>query len=220
VYQGGFHTGAEVIGIVSDVKFGTIDSAATPDAFISYGQARLSRMMIFAKTTLDPDAVAPAVRDAVRRFAPYTPVYDIRPMAARVATSTSQTRFSAILLGAFAVVALSLAVMGIYGVMSYAVAQRTREIGIRLALGAGSSSVQSLVVREGAILAAAGVAIGLVAAVMATRVLRSMLYEVTSTDPRTYAGMMLLLAAAALAASWVPARRAARVDPMIALRKG
>ena len=220
VYQGGFHTGAEVIGIVGDVRFGTIDSAAVPDAYISYSQARLSRMMLFVRTTGDPSAMAPAVRAVVRRVAPNAPVFDIKSMSARVSAASAQTRFSAILLGLFAAVALSLAVMGIYGVLSFAVAQRTGEIGIRMALGAERGRVLALVMRDGALLACIGLAIGLVTALALTRVLRTMLFEVTTTDPLTYVAMALVLALAVAAASWIPARRASRVDPVIALRKG
>jgi putative ABC transport system permease protein len=220
VYQGGFHTGAEVIGIVGDVKFGTIDSTAKPDAYISYTQARLGRMMIFARTSGDPTSLAPAVRAAVRRVVPQAPVFDIRSMSSRVATATAQTRFSATLLTLFAMVALSLAVMGIYGVLSFAVAQRTNEIGIRMALGAERWTVQGLVLRDAVALAVVGLAIGLAAALALTRVLRTMLYDVATTDPVTYVGMAIALLLAVLAASWIPAMRAARVDPVIALRKG
>jgi ABC-type antimicrobial peptide transport system permease subunit len=220
VYQGGFHTGAEIVGIVGDVRYGTVDSTARPDVYISYGQARISRMMVFVRTVGDPAALAPSVRDAVRHFAPRNPVYDILPMSARVASSTAQARFSAMLLAVFATVALSLAVMGIYGVLSFAVAQRTREIGIRMALGAGRRRVLALVVREGVLLAAGGLIIGFAMALAVSRVLRSMLFEVTTTDPMTYGIMVLVLAGAAFVASWVPARRAAGVDPVVALRNG
>jgi predicted permease len=220
VYQGGFHTGAEIIGVVGDVRYGTIDSTARPDAYISYGQARLSRMMVFVRTTGDPSALAPAVRAVVRRVAPHAPVFDVRSMSARIATASAQTRFSAVLLGLFATVAVSLAVMGIYGVLSFAVAQRTGEIGIRMALGAERGRVVALVLRDAAVLALVGLTVGLVAALALTRVLRSMLFEVTTTDPLTYVAMASVLAVAVLAASWIPARRAARVDPVIALRKG
>jgi len=220
VYQGGFHTGAEVIGIVGDVRYGTIDSTAVPDAYISYSQARLSRMMVFVRTAGDPSAIAPSVRAVVRRVAPNAPVFDIKSMSARIATASAQTRFSAILLGLFAVMALSLAVMGIYGVLSFAVAQRTGEIGIRMALGAERGRVLALVMRDGAVLACIGLAIGLVTAVALTRVLRTMLFEVTTTDPLTYVAMALVLGLAVAAASWIPARRAAKVDPVTALRKG
>jgi predicted permease len=220
VYQGGFHTGAEVIGIVGDVRYGTIDSTARPDVYISYGQARLPRMMVFVRAASDPSALVPSVREAIRRVAPRIPVHDIQPMSRRLASASAQARFSTVLLGAFAAIALSLAVMGIYGVLSFAVAERTREIGIRMALGADRGSVLSLIVREGALLAGVGAVIGVVAALGATRVLRSMLFEVTTNDPWTYGAMIAVLALAALAASWLPARRAAGVDPTIALRRG
>jgi putative ABC transport system permease protein len=220
VYQGGFHTGAEIIGIVGDVRYGTIDSTAAPDVYISYSQARLARMIVFVRTAGDPSAMAPSVRAAVRRVAPLAPVFDIKSMSARIASASAQARYSAILLGLFAVMALSLAVMGIYGVLSFAVAQRTGEIGIRMALGAERARVLALVMRDGAMLAAIGLAIGVLAALALTRVLRTMLFEVTTTDPLTYGAMAVVLALAVAAASWIPARRAARVDPVIALRKG
>jgi putative ABC transport system permease protein len=220
VYQGGFNTGAEVIGVVGDVRFGTIDSTARPDVYISYGQARISRMMLFVRTSGDPLAIAPSVRDAIHELAPRFPVYDVRSMEERVATASAQTRFSAILLGLFAAVALSLAVMGIYGVMSFAVAQRTGEIGIRMALGADRGRVLGLVVRDGVLLVGVGIAIGLAAALGTTRVMQAMLFGVSTTDVATYAAMVVLLAAAALLASWLPARRASRIDPVVALRRG
>ncbi len=218
VYQGGFNTGAEVVGIVGDVRYGTIDSTARPDVYIPYGQAPISRMMIFARTTQDAAVLAPSVVARLRQVVPAAPIYDIQPMAARVASASSQARFSAILLGLFAFVALTLAVTGIYGVMSFAVAQRTREIGIRIALGADRRRVLSLILREGGLLAVVGAGLGLAAALASTRVLRGMLFGVTTTDPWTYAAMIVVLAAAALMASWLPARRAARVDPMVAIR--
>jgi ABC-type antimicrobial peptide transport system permease subunit len=141
-------------------------------------------------------------------------------MSARIATATAQSRLIAVLLGLFAAVALSLAVMGIYGVLSFAVAQRTGEIGIRMALGAERRSVLAMVLRDGAALALVGLTIGLLAALAMTRVLRAMLFEVTTTDPVTYVAMAGVLAVAVLAASWIPARRAASVDPVVALRKG
>jgi putative ABC transport system permease protein len=174
--------------------------------------------MIFARTTQDPAALAPSAMARLRQVAPSAPIYDIQPMESRLALASSQARFSAILLGLFALVALTLAVTGIYGVMSFAVAQRTREIGIRIALGADRRRVLALILREGGLLALVGAGLGLAAALASTRVLRGMLFEVTTTDPGTYAAMIVVLAAAALTASWLPARRAARVDPMVAIR--
>jgi putative ABC transport system permease protein len=177
-------------------------------------------MMVFVRTAGDPTALVPSVRAVVRRVAPQAPVFDIKSMEARVATASAQTRFSAVLLGLFAVVALSLAIMGIYGVLSFAVSQRTGEIGIRMALGAERGRVLALVLRDAALLALVGLTIGVAAALALTRVLRTMLFEVTTTDPATYVGMAAVLALAVLAASWIPARRAAQVDPVIALRRG
>lgn len=148
------------------------------------------------------------------------PVYDMQPMTSRVAVASSQARFSAILLALFAAVALSLAAIGIYGVMSFAVAQRNREIGLRMALGASGASVLTLVMREAAIMAIAGLALGLLGALSFTRLLQGLLFDTSTTDLATYVLMVVVLAGTALAASWIPARRAARVDPMIALRQG
>ena len=220
VYQGGFHTGATIIGVVGDVRFGTIDSTARPDVYISYGQGRTSNMLIFARTTGAPTALTPGIRARLHDIAPLDPVYDVRTMAERVGTASAQARFSATLLAMFAAVALALAVMGIYAVLSFAVAQRTREIGIRMALGADRRSVLALIVRDGALLAAAGLAIGLGAAWALSRVLTTMLFDVAPADPATYAAIVVILAGAALLASWLPARRAASVDPVTALRRG
>jgi len=220
VFQGGFHTGATVVGIVGDVRFGTVDSTAMPDAYISYGQSRLGRMMIFVRTTGEPAALASNVRAALRQLAPRRPVFDVKPRRSRMTAATAQARFSSVLLALFAAVAMSLAVMGIYGVMSFAVAQRTREIGIRMALGADRARVQRLILSEGFQLVAAGVVIGLGSALALTRVLRSMLFEVGPADGVTYAAIVVILAGAGIVASWLPARNAARVDPLVALRRG
>ena len=146
------------------------------------------------------------------------PVYDVRTLAARVGDATAQARFSALLLAIFAVAALALATIGIYGVISFAVAQRTREIGIRVALGADRRAVLRLIVGQGAAVAVTGLVLGLVAALAATRVLRALLFDVTPTDPLTLITVVALLAIAALIACWIPARRAARLQPAAALR--
>ncbi|HEY4102040.1 MAG TPA: ABC transporter permease [Gemmatimonadales bacterium] len=218
IYQGGFDKGATVIGIVGDVRFGTIDSVARPDSYISTGQSHVERLVIFLRTSVDPASVSSAARRAIAEIAPGNPVYDIRTMAARVGNATAQARFSALLLAIFAAVALALAVMGIYGVMSFGVVQRTREIGIRMALGAERGSVVGMVMAEGARLAGVGGVIGVAAALALTRVLRSLLYDVAPSDPATYAGVVLVVAAAVVVASWIPARRAASVEPTEALR--
>jgi predicted permease len=220
IYQGGFDKGAEVVGIVGDVRYGTIDSIAQPDTYISYGQARIPRMMIFVRTAGEPLALAGAVREAARRVAPTAALYDLRTLEGRVAAAGANARFSATLLAFFAAVALSLALIGIYGVTSFVVAQRTPELGIRIALGAGQRRVLGEILGESARLAGTGLAIGVVAALAVTRVLQSLLFEVTPTDPLTYLVMGLVLVFAALAAGWFPARRATRINPTRALRGG
>ncbi|MBK8250423.1 MAG: ABC transporter permease [Gemmatimonadetes bacterium] len=218
VWQGGFHEGAEVIGIVGDVRFGTIDSTARPDTYISYGQARIPRMMVFARTVGDPRAVIGAVREALRRVAPMAPVYDVRTLEERVSRAGAQTRMSAVLLGAFALAALVLAVIGIYGVTSFAVTQRARELGIRMALGAGRSQVQQLVLFESARLAVIGLAVGTLGALALTRTLGALLYQVSTNDPLTFVVMGVVLLGTALLAGWLPARRASRIHPAGVLR--
>jgi putative ABC transport system permease protein len=217
VQQGGFDTGAEIVGVVGDIRK-IVDSAAGPATYLPYHQSPRSGMIVFLRTKNDPAAVGPDVRRALREIAPRYAVSGIQPMTERAAAATAQARFHAILFAAFAATALSLALIGIYGVMSLAVAARTREIGIRIALGADRHLVQRLVIREGLALVSAGAVIGVAGALWSTRVLQNLLYDLKPSDPMTYAAILALLAAAALIASWIPARRASRVDPVVALR--
>ena len=217
VGQGGFGDGAEVVGIVGDVRQ-YADSVPKPDVFLPYMQSPAGRMIIFVRTAGDAAGLGPDVRRAMHEVAPSFPMYDMQTMSARSAAATAQARFSAALLALFAATALSLAVIGIYGVMSLAVASRTREIGILIALGADQARVRRSVVGEGLGLVAVGVAIGLAGALACTRLLQTMLFDLAPSDPVTYVGIVGVLGAAATAASWLPARRAARVDPVVALR--
>jgi putative ABC transport system permease protein len=217
VGQGGFGDGAEVIGVVGDVRQ-VVDSAAKPEVYIPYLQSPRPGMMIFLRTQHDPTSVTADVRRALHEVAPRFPAYDIQPMTTRAAAATAQTRFNAILLGLFAATALSLAVIGIYGVMSLAVAARTRELGIRIALGADQGRVRRLIVGEGAALVGIGAAIGLGGALASTRVLQKLLFDLKPSDPVTYVAILVVLGAAAIVASWLPARRASLVDPVVALR--
>jgi putative ABC transport system permease protein len=220
VNQGGFGDTAFVIGIVGDVRFRTAESPPEPDVYIPYYQSPRGGAIVYLRAEGDPGALTDAARRVIHEIAPDLPVYDVRTLSARVADATAQARFSAVLLVLFAAAALILAAIGIYGVMSFSVAQRTREIGIRVALGAARRDVLRLVVGQGTALAIAGSIIGLLAALAATRVLRSLLFDVAPSDPPTYALVVALLGLAAIVASWIPARRAARVDPAEALREG
>jgi putative ABC transport system permease protein len=207
----------EVVGVVGDVRQ-RADSSAPPIVYMAYTTVAPASMIIFIRAAGDPAALGPAVRRAIHDVTPQSPVYDMRTMSDRSADATARVRFSAVLLTLFAATALSLAAIGIYGVMSLAVASRTHEIGIRMALGADRNRVQRLVVREGATLVAVGAAAGILGARIATNVLQSLLFDMKPSDPATYVAIVALLAGVAVAASWLPARRAARVDPITALR--
>jgi putative ABC transport system permease protein len=172
------------------------------------------------RTPGPPLALVGAVRAALAEAAPGTPAFEVRTMEDRIEGVTAFQRFGATLLGLFAAVALVLAALGVYGVVSFGAAQRTRELGVRVALGATRRDLVRLVARGGLAIAAAGTLLGLAGALAATRVLRSLLYGVAPSDPATYVGIVLVLGAAVLAASWLPARRASRVAPAAVLRDG
>jgi len=221
VGQGGFwQDTATVVGVVGDTRYGTLDSLPMPDAYLPYAQSPNGRMMLFVRTTGDPLGIAAPVRAALRELAPDVPVYDMKTLDARVADAMSYARFSTVLLALFGAVALALAAIGTYGVIAYGVAQRTREIGVRVALGASRGDVVRLVVGQGLRVAAVGAAVGLAAALAATRVLRALLYEVAPSDPATFVGIVAVLLVAVVAPSWIPARRAAGIQPTEALREG
>jgi predicted permease len=221
VGQGGFWKDtAYVVGVVADVRYASLDSAAMPDVYLSYYQSPRGRMMLLLRSAGDAGALSAPSRQIVREMLPSSPVYEVRTMRERASDALRYARFSAIVLALFGLVALGLATMGTYGVISFGVAQRTREIGIRVALGASRSELLRMIVRQGLALAIVGGAIGLVAALAATRVLRSLLYEVVPTDPLTFAAIIAVLVLAVLVASWIPARRAATIHPSEALREG
>jgi putative ABC transport system permease protein len=217
---GGFdeaHGGAEVIGVVGDVHTRT-DSLPGPTLYLSYAQSPQSRMILFIRTAVEPASLTAPLRAAVHDVSPEYPLYDVQTMAERTATATASARFSSGLLGLFSIIALALAAVGIYGVMAVLVGQRTKEIGIRMAIGADARAIVAMVVGQGLRVTAIGTAIGLAGAVVLTRFLRTLLFEVSTTDPRAYVVATIVFGAAAALASWVPARRAARVDPLEALR--
>jgi putative ABC transport system permease protein len=210
--------GGMIVGIVADVKNEGLGEADTPVTYLPYRQWPVSLMSVVMRTATPPETLVEAARREVYAVDPNLPLSSVRTLDQIVATSISQPRFYMLLLTIFASVALALAAIGIFGVLSYAVAQRTREIGIRMALGARERSVVQLVVRQAMTLVVTGVVIGTVAALFLSRTMTKMLFGVTPNDPATFGGGALVLIAVALLASYVPARRATRVDPIIALR--
>jgi predicted permease len=212
---------AFVVGVIGDVRYAGIDSLPEADVYVSYYQMPFYyRIMLFVRTRGDPLALVGPARRVLAEWAPGFPMYDVRTMEDRVGEALAYARISALLLGLFAAVALGLAAIGVYGVIAYSVAQRTREIGIRVALGATGGDVAGMVVRRGLALGAIGGGAGLVAALVATRALSSLLYEVAPRDPVTLAGILAVLAVVVLLASWIPARRAAAVPAVEALKGG
>jgi putative ABC transport system permease protein len=175
-------------------------------------------MALVVHTTSDPLLMTGAVRGAIQAVDRNQPVYDVKTMQQVVSESVSQPRLYTLLLGIFATLALVLAAVGIYGVMNYSVAQRTHEIGIRMALGAQRGDILKLVVGQGMLLAVLGIVLGLVAAFLVTRVMESLLFGVSTRDLATFFSIPLVLAVVAFLSSYIPARRATRVDPMVALR--
>ncbi|HEV2856052.1 MAG TPA: ABC transporter permease [Thermoanaerobaculia bacterium] len=212
----------EIIGVVGDVHQAGLDQAPLAEIYKPYTDPQyadlLSDMALVVKTSGDPSALAGDVQRAVREVDPGVPLYAVSAMDQVISDSLASRRLMLGLLGLFAGIALILSAAGLYGVISYLVAQRTREIGMRMALGAQARDVLRLVMGQGAGLTAAGIALGLLGALAATRVLENLLYGVSARDPLTFAGIAVLLALVALAATWLPARRAARVDPMVAIR--
>ena len=208
----------EIVGVVADVRYGRLEEVVEPDIYLSSLQPTEATQTLIVRTSVDPAAMIAAVRREVLALDRNVPLTAIQTMQDRVAEVTSRTRFIAVLLGAFAALALLLAGIGIYGVMAYSVSARTRELGIRLALGAQKGAVLRLVLREGAMLVVAGLALGLLAAWASLRVLQSQLYEMSTRDPLTFVVVALLLAGVALVACYMPARKAMQTDPLAALR--
>ncbi|HEY4305222.1 MAG TPA: ABC transporter permease [Gemmatimonadaceae bacterium] len=210
---------AWVIGVLGDVLYGSLNYPPGPEIFVSYFQAPLSyRMMFFLRTDGDPQHVTDDVRRALREIAPGFPMYETETMEWRIGATLAYPRAATTLLALFATVALVLATIGTYGVISFGVAHRKREMSVRLALGATTGDLVRLVVGQGVTLGAVGLGCGVVAALGATRVLRTMLYGVAPTDPVTYVAIVAVLSIAIIVASFAPARRAAGVPAMTALR--
>jgi putative ABC transport system permease protein len=210
-----------VVGVVGDVKYSGLEAAPEPSYYMPYRQNPWRGQAVVVRATTppgDPRALMGAIRGVVSSLDKDVPIARVRTMDELMTASVAPPRFRTVLVTAFALVGLLLAAIGIYGVMAYAVAERTHELGVRIALGADRASVLRLVLGEAIALAAIGITIGLAGAFAATRLIQSLLFGITSTDALTFAGISALLAVTALVASYVPARRAMRVDPMIALR--
>jgi putative ABC transport system permease protein len=209
----------EIIGIVADVKSNALDQQSHPQTYEPYTLEPFPSMTLVVRAAGDPIGLGESIRREVFQLDREQPIFGIVTLERLISTSTSQQRFSMMLLGVFAGAAIALASIGLYGVMSYTVAQRKHEVGIRMALGAQRRDVLGLILFQGLRLTLGGIAIGLIAAWAATRLLISLLYGVSATDPLTFAGVSLLLIGVALFACYVPARRATKVDPLVALRQ-
>jgi putative ABC transport system permease protein len=210
----------EIVGVVGDVRFRSLEQPPQDAVYfpLSAGDSRRA-LHLAVRTGADPRAFTAAIRQEVWAIDPNLPIADPRAMSEILADSMERTSFTMVMLGIAAAVALLLGTLGIYGVVSYAVSCRTRELGIRIALGATAGRVRRTVVREGLVLAGIGVTIGILAAVALTGILAGLLYEVSASDPLTYALVAVVLISGGALASYVPARRASAVDPMEALRQ-
>jgi len=207
----------EIVGIVADTKQESLSEKAVPATYVPYNTFPLG-VTFLVRSHAPPAAVEAAIAAQVRAVDPTVAIYELGSMNGAMAASASQPLFYAVLLGAFALMALLLATLGIYGVIAFLVTERTRELGIRIALGATAATVVRLVVSRGLLLAAGGIVVGGLGAIAATRGIQSLLFGVTPLDAPTFAAVAVVLGAVAAAASWIPARRAARIDPVIAMK--
>jgi predicted permease len=209
----------EVIGVVKDVRQNDLIALSKMQMYFTYRQLKdLASNALVVRTSIEPMSLAASVRDVIWSIDKDQTVADIDTMEHIVSEAVARQRFSMLLLGLFAALALLLASVGIYGVMSYSVAQRTHEIGIRIALGARRADVLQMTVKQGLKLVGVGMILGLAAALLLTRLLASLLFGISATDPITFIGISLVLLAVAILANYIPALRATKVDPIIALR--
>jgi putative ABC transport system permease protein len=207
-----------IVGVVGNIKQESLTAAATPEIYVPYLQMPTAGMTLFVHSTSDPLALVGPLRNQMRELDQDQPLYSIRTLDQRLSESMAQPRSLMWLFSGFAVLALALTMVGIYGVVSFSVTQRTHEIGIRMALGAERRNVLGLIVGQGLKLVGVGLALGALAAFALTRLMAKLLFGVSATDPITFVVVALLLALVALVASYIPARRATKVDPLVALR--
>jgi putative ABC transport system permease protein len=219
IEMGAFGAGhCEIVGVVADIRQTSLSDEPAPGVYIPFTQECMPWQTLVVRTKNDPMGLAALIRHEVAALDPEQPVARIATMDELMEASTAQPRFRTFLLGSFAGIALLLSAIGIYGVMAYTVSRRTREIGVRMALGARPVDILTLIFGESMTLTLLGILLGLIGAVAVTRVMKSLLFEVTSTDPFTFTGVTLLLCGVALFASYIPARRAMSVSPIVALR--
>ncbi|MBO0859817.1 MAG: ABC transporter permease [Chloracidobacterium sp.] len=211
-------TGREIVGVVGSVRLKSLEEDPAKDMYLPYLQGGNPPVTLVIRTVFEPLSVAGAAREVVRALDKDLPLYDIKTVEQRVSESVAQRRFLVTLMSCFAALAICLAAIGIYGVVSYAVTRRTHEIGVRMALGAQSRAVSRLIIGQGMRLAAAGIISGLLAAYWLSRFIKTFLFNLAPTDPITFVGITGLVAAVALLACYVPSRRATKVDPVVALR--
>jgi putative ABC transport system permease protein len=209
----------EVIGVVGDARLVSLDGEVRPTVYYPHNRTAYSALTVVVRASLDPASLTSAVVAQVREMDPQQPVANIRTMEGVIGASVGQRRIVMLLAGLFAGVAPLLAAIGLYGVLAYLVAERTREIGVRIALGAQRGAVLGMIIRRGLTLTVMGAAAGLAGALALTRLMRSLLFQVTPSDPSTHGAVILVLVAVALLASLIPAWRATRVDPVVALRQ-
>jgi len=207
-----------VVGVVGDVKAEGLAAPSIPESYVPYAQLPFAPMSVVVRTDMAPGNIVPTLTREVQSLDDALPLLNIKTLDEYVSDSIVGTRFEALLLGIFGVLAFLLTAVGLYGVISYTVVQRTREMGIRIALGADRIAILGMVVRDGTLLACTGALVGLAAAFILTRLMASLLFGVGPTDPLTFLCVPVALIAVAVLASYVPARRAAKVDPMVALR--
>jgi predicted permease len=207
-----------VVGIVGNVKYGGLDEETPAEIYLPYGQHHVDAFTVAVRTTADPLAVIPTVRRDVAGLDPLLPLANIKSLASLVDASIVERRFTMVVFLSFAIIAAALSAIGVYSVLAYLVSQRTKEIGLRLAIGASPSGVVWLFVREGMVLTAVGLTAGLAGAAAADQWIRSLLFGVTPADPATFAAVACALTVTAVFATYIPARRAASVDPTDALR--
>jgi predicted permease len=209
----------EIVGVTGDVKTKSISGETAPEVYAPQTPSDfIGEMTVVVRTRTDPNALVPAMRSLVSSMDKDLPLRDVKTLEQYVSGSISAPRFEAVLLGTFAALAFVLTVVGLYGVISYSVVQRTREMGIRIALGAQRRNISNMVMRQAALLTLTGIGVGLMASLFTVRLIRGLLYGVGATDPATFLSVPLLLMGIALLASYVPARRAMRVDPIVTLR--